>query len=240
MGGEAWSADREFQSARGLGMYSPRGQDVLRLAGMSLASLSNIPAQLSSLDVSQAVSYISQYLDSSTTGAFGCVVLMLSTVHRSRANALDSIDHLGPCTCVGDAAQAGAPASGPHDFSEYLQRVKTWDLVVAEPDPLSNVSGQSSTTSPLRQIRGTHKRASDPEARNASSVPSIFFEDSFDVEDSATFHAACPIGDLGEVQCIQNLEGYLDKVWGQLCCPRTSVPKLACCTFVLDPWQQNS
>ena len=30
MGGEAWSADREFSAARGLGMYSPRGQDVLR------------------------------------------------------------------------------------------------------------------------------------------------------------------------------------------------------------------
>jgi hypothetical protein len=63
MGGEAWSADREFATARGQGWYSPRSKDLLRLAGMSLASLSNIPAQMSTLDVSHAVAYISQYLD---------------------------------------------------------------------------------------------------------------------------------------------------------------------------------
>lgn len=38
---------------------------------MSLASLSNIPSQLSSIDVSQAVSHISRYLDSANSGALG-------------------------------------------------------------------------------------------------------------------------------------------------------------------------
>lgn len=48
------------------------------------------------------------------------------------------------------------------------------------------------------------------------SVPSIFFEDGFDIEDTDTFHAACPIRDGSEVQFINKLEGHLDKVWGLL------------------------
>lgn len=131
-------------------------------------------------------------------------------------SAAPTVANIHKCTHAGDSAQSGAPASGPHDFSEYLQRVKTWDLVMAEPDPLRNTSGQSSTASPLRLSRSARTRESDPEARDVGSVPSIFFEDSFDVEDSATFHAACPIGDLGESQCIKKLEGHLDKVYGLL------------------------
>ena len=105
----------------------------------------------------------------------------------------------------------GAPDSGPHDFSDYLQQVKAWDLVMAQPDPLGNNS-TNSTASPLKHSQSGRKREPDPEARDLRSVPSIFFDDGFDIEDPDTFHSACPIRDGSEVQSIRNLERHHDKV----------------------------
>jgi hypothetical protein len=84
---------------------------------------------------------------------------------------------------------------------------------MAEPDPLSNAAVHSSAVLPLRQDQSTHERASDTENRIVSSVPNVFFEGSFNIEDTATFHTACPIEDIGEEACIRNLEGHLDKVF---------------------------
>lgn len=44
------------------------------------------------------------------------------------------------------------------------------------------------------------------------SVPAVFFCEAFDVQDPATFHAACPVGDHGEGYCIALLQGHLDMV----------------------------
>ena len=83
---------------------------------------------------------------------------------------------------------------------------------MGETDPFSSDTPQSSNTSPLRLVQSTRKRDSEPGALDVRSVPSIFFQEAFDVEDSATFHAACPVGDLNEAERIQTLEGHLDKV----------------------------
>lgn len=140
-----------------------------------------------------------------------CVLAFTSTGrqnnwYRAEGNVFTSIKY------TGDSSQSGVPTSGPHDFSEYLQQMKAWELVMGEPDPFSSDTPQSSNTSPLRLVSRSRKRESEPGAPDVRSVPSIFFQDSFDVEDSATFHAACPIGDLNEAERIHNLEGHLDKV----------------------------
>lgn len=68
---------------------------------------------------------------------------------------------------------------------------------LADADAINSASAQHLSTS-LRSVR--------------RSVPAVFFSESFDVQDPSTFHAACPVGDHGEGECIAALEGHLDMV----------------------------
>lgn len=62
MSGQAWSADREFAVSRL--HYQPVPRAELRLAGMSLASVTNVPQA----QVPDMATAITQYLDSSSHG----------------------------------------------------------------------------------------------------------------------------------------------------------------------------
>lgn len=68
---------------------------------------------------------------------------------------------------------------------------------LADVDANNSTSAQHLSTS-LRSVR--------------RSVPAVFFSESFDVQDPSTFHAACPVGDQGEGECIAALEENLDMV----------------------------
>jgi len=65
MSEEAWSAASEFALSRL--HYQPVPRAELRLAGMSLASITNVPQAQSMSDVT-TVGFITQYLDGSSQG----------------------------------------------------------------------------------------------------------------------------------------------------------------------------
>lgn len=97
-------------------------------------------------------------------------------------------------------------ASLIHDFTAYLQQARAWHAVMdSEPCAAQQQSMDASTSTTVDPASSTLRTV-------RRSVPAIFFSESFDVQDPATFHTACPVGDQGEGECIAALEGHLDMV----------------------------
>eukprot|EP00892_Ulva_mutabilis_P010260 jgi/Ulvmu1/7606/UM038_0031.1 len=171
MSGEAWSAASEFAMSRV--HYQPVPRAELRLAGMSLASITNVPQAQGGSDVT-AAGLFSLYLDASSQGA--------ST----------------------SASSGHDPQQ--HDFSAYLRQSRAWHMVMDnEPGHEASRSCPPADTETQATLRSVKR-----------SVPAIFFSEDFDVQDPSTFHAACPIGDHGEGDCIFSLQGHLDMVESSL------------------------
>lgn len=93
-----------------------------------------------------------------------------------------------------------------HDFSGYLREARAWHNVMDNEPKATDGHGEDSSGTSQPQNTSTTLRTV------RRSVPNIFFSENFDVEDPTTFHAACPVGEGGEGECITVLEGHLDMV----------------------------
>ena len=68
---EPWSAEKEFARGRADGRLPTVKREELRLAGMSLASVSNLPHSALPFDVSQAPGALLDYVAGSASQGYG-------------------------------------------------------------------------------------------------------------------------------------------------------------------------